>query len=77
MKKSILIRANGFYLVEWDQQTGNQVAQVQIKHQLARHLGAYAEFDETATVGTFIYLLNDFVDEVEYIFNYYFKLNIY
>ena len=71
MKESILIGSNGFYLINWDQSTGEQKSKVQIKNQLARYLGAYAEFDEKTTLGTFICLLNDFADEVEYIFNYY------
>ena len=71
MEGSILIKANGFYLIEWDSETGTQISSKQIKNQISKYLSAYAEFDESATVGNFLYLLNDFADETEYIFSSY------
>lgn len=69
--KSILIKQDGFYQVDWDTETNLPSAQVRIDTRLSGSFAIFAEFDENLTIGTFLKLLGEFSTEVNTIFNGY------
>jgi hypothetical protein len=71
LHKSILIKTDGFYLVEWDPETGQPINQTRITGRLSSHFGSFAEFDDEVTVGDLLLTIGDFADEVNLIFNGY------
>jgi hypothetical protein len=71
LHKSILIKTDGFYLVEWDPETGQPINQNRITGRLSNYFGNFAEFDDEVTVGNLLLVIGDFADEVNLIFNGY------
>ncbi len=69
--KSILIKSDGLYLVNWDPETNQQIDQIRINGRISTYFANFAEFDEEVTVGDFISVLGDFTDEINTIFNGY------
>jgi hypothetical protein len=69
--KSILIKQNGFYSVEWDLETNQPSSETQVTGRLSNFFGHFAEFDENITVGNLMLILGDFSDEINLIFNGY------
>ena len=69
--KSILIKSDGFYLVDWDPETGQPISETRITGRLSSDFGNFAEFDNEVTVGDLLLILGDFADEVNLIFNGY------
>ena len=73
--KSILIKQNGFYSVDWDLETNQPTTETQVTERLSSFFGYFAEFDENITVGNLMLILGDFSDEINLIFNGY--LNVH
>lgn len=71
LHKSILIKQNGFYLVEWDLETNQPTSQTQIVGRLSSFFGYFAEFDQNITIKTFLEVLGDFTDEINTVFDGY------
>lgn len=71
--KSILIKHDGFYQVDWDVETNLQLAQTKLEVRLADSFAIFAEFDENITIGTFLKLLGQFSLEINTIFVSYLK----
>jgi len=69
--KSILIKQNGFYSVDWDLETNQPTTETQVTERLSSFFGYFAEFDENITVGNLMAILGDFSDEINLIFNGY------
>ena len=69
--KSILIKQNGFYSVDWDLETNQPTTETQVTERLSSFFGYFAEFDENITVGNLMLILGDFSDEINLIFNGY------
>ena len=69
--KSILIKSDGFYQVDWDPETGQPIKETSITGRLSSYFGNFAEFDNEVTVGNLLLILGDFADEVNLIFNGY------
>lgn len=69
--KSILIKSDGFYQVDWDPETGQPIKETRITGRLSSYFGNFAEFDNEVTVGNLLLILGDFADEVNLIFNGY------
>ena len=69
--KSILIKSDGFYLVDWDPETGQPINETRLTGRLSSHFGNFAEFDNDVTVGDLLLVIGDFVDEINLIFNGY------
>ena len=71
LHKSILIKQDGFYLVDWDLETNQQTTQTMIAGRLSTFFGYFAEFDENITIKTFLEVLGDFSDEINLVFDGY------
>jgi hypothetical protein len=71
LHKSILIKQDGFYLVDWDLETNQPTGQTPIAGRLSSFFGYFAEFDENITIKTFLEILGDFSDEINQVFNGY------
>ena len=71
LHKSILIKQDGFYLVDWDLTTNQPTNQTQITGRLSSFFGYFAEFDENITIKTFLEVLGDFTDEINQVFDGY------
>jgi hypothetical protein len=69
--KSILIKSDGFYLVDWDPETGQPINETRLTGRLSSHFGNFAEFDNDVTVGDLLLVIGDFADEINLIFNGY------
>ena len=69
--KSILIKSDGFYQVDWDPETGQPIKETRITGRLSSYFGNFAEFDNEVTVGNLLLILGEFADEVNLIFNGY------
>ena len=69
--KSILIKSDGFYQVDWDPETGQPIKETSITGRLSSYFGNFAEFDNEVTVGNLLLILGEFADEVNLIFNGY------
>jgi hypothetical protein len=69
--KSILIKQDGFYLVDWDTDTNLPSSQAKINDRLSSYFAIFSEFDENLTIGTFLNLLGEFSTEVNAVFNGY------
>ena len=69
--KSILIKQDGFYLVDWDLTTNQPTNQTQITGRLSSFFGYFTEFDENITIKTFLEVLGDFTDEINQVFDGY------
>lgn len=71
LHKSILIKQDGFYLVDWDLETNQPTTQTRIVGRLSTFFKYFAEFDENITIKTFLEVLGDFSDEINLIFDGY------
>ena len=69
--KSILIKSDGFYQVDWDPETGQPIKETSITGRLSSYFGNFAEFDNDVTVSNLLLIIGDFADEVNLIFNGY------
>ena len=69
--KSILIKSDGFYLVDWDPETGQPISETRLTERLSSYFGNFAEFDNDVTVGDLLLVIGEFVDEINLIFNGY------
>lgn len=71
LNKSILIKSTGFYLVDWDSDTGQQIRQTLIGDKLSPYFAYFTEFDEDVTIKQFLEVLGKFTDEINLIFTGY------
>jgi hypothetical protein len=71
LHKSILIKQDGFYLVDWDLETNQPTTQTRIVGRLSTFFGHFTEFDENLTIKTFLEVIGDFTDEINLVFDGY------
>lgn len=69
--KSILIKQDGLYLINWDPETNQPMSETLISGKISTFFSYFAEFDEEVTVKSFLENLGKFSDEINQVFNGY------